>query len=740
MRTVRLSFFLLLFCAAALASDLSVTVQSPAGERVAGVQIKLFRAPDGAGVATQTTVGDGTARFQKVADGQYRLVILAPGFAEQSQTITLPQTSSLTVELQLTTTPQTVVVTGSSTPSIVEQTGTSVGLLDSDQLKLLNPVATSDALRYIPGAVVNTSGQTGAISSLFVRGGESNYNKVLIDGVPVNDPGGYFDFGVVPMNNVERLEVERGPESTAYGTDAMTSVVQTWTTTGSTPTPEVTFGADGGNFSTAHGYASIAGAHGIFDYNAFADQFNTNGQGINNQYSNSLQGGNFGAKLTDILAFRLRLRHYNSWTGVPSNWWFNGAPDLPPDPNQYAHQNNFLASGQFTVSGPGSWQHTFDGYEYHHVAFNDNPVDDLDRPFDTAFSNLTKYNVAGFRYQGIWTPRTWAQTTVGYNFEDENGYITSNSGTADFPDISTTHGLRRNNYLFGQEAITWKRLSVLAGVGYVNNESFGNNVSPRVSGSFILWRGNDVFSGTRVRAGYSEGIKEPSFEQSFGIAGTFPVIPNPNLKPEENHAVEAGIDQSFLNNRITLSALYFHNLFLDQIEYLLNSVTFFSQYVNFNKSMAQGAEIVLSSRLRSNLSINASYTYTSTQIQEAPPCDPAAGCDPLIYGVGAPLLRRPKQAGNMLATYTRHNWGASAGVTAVGRRPDSDFLFGIITPIYYAAGYARVDFGGWYDIGHHVTAYANLDNAFNNHYNEVLGYPALGLNFRGGFRFRFGGE
>ena len=148
----------------------------------------------------------------------------------------------------------------------------------------------------------------------------------------------------------------------------MTSVVQMWTTTGSTRTPEVTFGADGGNFSTAHGYASIAGARGIFDYNAFADQFNTNGQGINNQYSNSLQGGNFGVKISDRVAFRLRLRHYNTWTGVPSNWWFNGAPELPPDPNQYAHQNNFLASGDFTVSGPGSWQHQFSGYEYHHVA------------------------------------------------------------------------------------------------------------------------------------------------------------------------------------------------------------------------------------------------------------------------------------------------------------------------------------------------------------------------------------
>ncbi len=730
----------LLSCTAALASDLKITIQSPSGDRVSGVQVSLFRGADNAGVGTQTTAGDGIVQFPHLADGQYRVVILAPGFAEQSQTVTLPQTPSLTVELKLATTPETVVVSGSATPATVEQTGSSVGLLNSDQLRLLNPVAGSDALRYIPGAVVNSSGQAGAIASLFVRGGESNYNKVLIDGVPVNDPGGYFDFGVVPMNNVERLEVERGPESTVYGTDAMTSVVQLWTATGSTRTPQVEFGADGGNFSSAHGYASVAGARNIFDYNLFADQFYTGGQGVNNEYSNGLQGGNVGVKISDRVAFRLRLRHYNSWTGVSSNWWFNGAPVLPPDPNQYAHQNNFLASGDLTVNGPGSWQHQFKGFEYNHVALNDNPVDDLDRPFDTAFSNLTKYNVAGFSYQGTWTPRPWSQSTVGYTFEDENGYINSTSGTAEFPSFSTTHGLRRNHYLFGQETITWKRLSVLAGLGYVNNESFGNNVSPRASVSVLVAQGNKLFSGTRLRAGYAEGIKEPSFEQSFGIAGTFPTQPNPNLKPEQNRAVEAGIEQGLFGNRLSLSAVYFHNQFRDQIEFLLNSVTFTSQYVNFNKSMAQGAEVVLSGRIRNNLSITGSYTYTSTQIQQAPPCDPAAGCDPLIFGVGAPLLRRPKHAGMMLATYTRPRWGASAGVTAVGQRPDSDFLFGFIPPIYYAAGYARVDFGGWYELQKHVTAYANLNNAFNNHYNEVLGYPALGMNFRGGFRFRFGGE
>ena len=400
MSSVRFLLVALLCSTAAFAGDLKISVQSPSGDRVAGVQVSIFRADNDSGVGVQTTAGDGTATFANLPDGQYRAVVLAPGFAEQSLTFSIPQTQSLTAELKLATTPQTVVVSATATPAPAEQTGTSVSLLNSDQLTLLNPVASSDALQYIPGAIVESTGRRGNLATLFVRGGESNYNKVLIDGVPVNTPGGVFDFGVVPMNNVERLEVERGPESTVYGSDAMTSVVQLWTATGSTHTPLVQFGADGGNFSTANGYASVAGARGIFDYNLFADQFNTQGQGVNDAYSNSLQGGNIGIRISDRVAFRLRARHYNSWTGVQGAWWYNGNPVLPPDPNQYAHQNNFLASGALTVSGPGAWQHEFSGFEYNHVALNVNPVDDPDRQFDTAFNSLSKYNRAGFAYQG----------------------------------------------------------------------------------------------------------------------------------------------------------------------------------------------------------------------------------------------------------------------------------------------------------------------------------------------------
>src|SRR5207248_11267362 len=138
------------------------------------------------------------------------------------------------------------------------------------------PVAAADALLLLPGAIVNNPGRRGSLSSLFVRGGESRYNKVLIDGVPGNETGGTFDFGVVPLMEADHMEFLRGAQSTLYGSDAMTSVVQFWTRTGNTHVPELRFGADGGNFGTAHGYASLSGARGIVDYSLFGEQFNTN--------------------------------------------------------------------------------------------------------------------------------------------------------------------------------------------------------------------------------------------------------------------------------------------------------------------------------------------------------------------------------------------------------------------------------------------------------------------------------
>ncbi len=155
-----------------------------------------------------------------------------------------------------------------------------------------------------------------------------------------------------------------------------------------------------------------------------------------------------------------------------------------------------------------------------------------------------------------------------------------------------------------------------------------------------------------------------------------------------------------------------------------------------DKSFAQGAEFEFQGKIRSKLSLNAAYTYTSAKILEAPFCTPANFCDPEL-AAGQPLLRRPKHSATTLFTYLGTRWGANLGGSFVGRRPDDDFLgFGVD----HAAGYARVDLGGWYAINSRITAYANVENALNDHYNEVVGYPALTANFRAGLRFRIGGE
>jgi iron complex outermembrane receptor protein/vitamin B12 transporter len=184
-----------------------------------------------------------------------------------------------------------------------------------------------------------------------------------------------------------------------------------------------------------------------------------------------------------------------------------------------------------------------------------------------------------------------------------------------------------------------------------------------------------------------------------------------------------------------VNATYFNNLFHDQIEAEPNPTGVY-QFFNLEQSFAHGAEVELQGRIRSRLSLTTAYTYTSTQILENPLCTPANPCSPL-YAPGNALLHRPRHSATTLLSYLGTRWGANLAGSFVGRRPDSDFEG---FNINHAAGYVRADLGGWYAINSRVTAYANIENALDQRYNEVVGYPALPVNFRAGFRFRIGGE
>jgi len=718
---------------AASAAELKIKVVDPQSAVVCGAQVELMGADSAVPLAVEITSAEGLAVFRDLAGGTYRAQILAPGFAAQTVDVS-PSTEALDVKLHLVPAAETVVVTATRNPVPTEISGSDVSTLSRSELEVLHPVASNDALRFLPGAIVATGGQRGGLSSLFVRGGESRYNKVIVDGVTVNEPGGRFDFGTVPLTEADRLEFARGAQSTLYGSDAMTSVVQVWTRTGSTATPELRFGADGGNFDTANGYLSFAGARGRYDYNLFGDQFNTTGSGPNDDYSNSLQGGNVGVALSDRVSLRLRARHSNSRAGVQNEWNFNGQPLMQPDLDQFARLNNSLASLELSIGGPSRWQHRVTAFEFNLKRTNVDAVDDPGRvspifgDIDFPFHVLANMNRAGFEYQGDYIERSWAQTTMGYRFEDENGFV----GDPTAPPMD--HGLRLNHEAYVQQQLTSGRLSAIAGVRFLHNGSFGNTAVPRVALSLQALRGGAVFSGTRLRFSYATGIKEPLLEESFA-SGPF-TVPNPNLKPEKNRAFEAGFQQRLFGGNYILTATYYHNLFRDQIEFASDPATFVGQYENVNESLSHGAEVELQARLRSRLSLNAGYTYTSTQILEAPLCTPANFCDPLLAS-GQPLIRRPKHSATARLTYLGRRWGANLGGSFVGRRADSDFFgFGIT----HAAGYVRLDAGGWYALNSRMTGYVNIENVLDRSYNEVVGYPALGANVRAGMRFRIGGD
>jgi vitamin B12 transporter len=721
----------------ALAAELTVKVVDPQSAAVPGAQVEVFTEDSDRATAVLTTSAQGMAHFREGTSGNLRVHVLAPGFAEQWRSISSENhEDQITVTLALAVATETVVVSATRTAAPGDEVGASIETLSGGELETMRPIAANDGLRFLPGAIVATSGQRGGLGSLFVRGGDSRYNKVIVDGVPVNDPGGTFDFGTLPFFEHDRVEFLRGAQSTLYGSDAMTSVVETWSRTGSTPVPELRFGADAGNYGTENGYASLAGAKGLFDYNVFGDQFNTSGSGPNDDYSNSLEGANLGAKLNDWAALRLRMRHDNSVSGVQNEWNFNGTSLIPPDLDQRARQNNFLGSVELAISGPSRWQHRLTGFEYLLHRTNIDSVDQGDRVSPTfgdidfpPFHNVNNYNRAGFDYQADYAERSWALTTAGYEFEDENG----TTGNPLFP----SHGIRLNHSVFGQQMLSFERLTFIAGGRFVHNESFGNKFVPRGSLTVQALKGGPFFSGTRLHFSYATGIKEPSFAESFGNGGGFPTLPNPSLKPEEARAFEAGFEQR-LRQHYAFTAVYFNNLFRNKVDFnfLLapqcpQNVPFCGQYVNINEALAHGAEIELHGRPYSRLSVDASYTYTSTQILKEP-----FAFDPIL-SAGRPLIRRPRHAATAQITYLGHRWGSMLAGNFVGPRADSDFFgFGI----NHAPGYLLVNAGGWYAVTSRVTTYANVENVLNRYYNEVTGYPALGTNFRAGMKFRVGGE
>ena len=644
------------------------------------------------------------------------------------------------IQLQLAPVQENVVVTPNRIETPASLVGSTTTVITKDEIDARQEAVVGDLLQTVPGLTTNRSGGYGAVTSLFTRGGESNYTKVLLDGIPLNEPGGAFDFSSFATTNLNRIEVVRGPQSTLFGSDAMTGVVQLFSEHGESEgsRPRFTLNADSGNFATVNAGVDLAGATRGFDYDAFWSRFSTNNRSVNADFADSIIGGNFGWALSKTTKVRWISRGDRSFVGTPGQVAFQPAID-----DAFTHRRDLYTGFSVTNQTTENWSqrltYTFDRSRRVSLDFG------LDPPFLPAFgASVAPFEFSDFpddfvsdtrRHQldyqsdivvGSGT-RNWGQHifTLAFSADKEIGAIGDRfSG----PDATTHRGLHDFGGVFQYQAIIG-RLVLSNGFRVEDHSLFKRTVNPRASAAYLLRQGGGNLGATKLKFNFGLGFKEPSLVELFSPDQFF--HGDPRLRPERNRSFDFGVEQRFLNDRTKVEINWFDNRFRDLVEFeTTNFQTFAGRYFNVDAAKANGAEVLVETALVSGLKLTASYTYLNSLITQSSPLVES------VFQKGNTLLRRPRHSGSAGAVWNWRKLITSATLSYVGRRFDSDFE-DLTPPLTSDAPYTRLDLAWTYRVSKRFSYTGAITNATDRRYMESLGFPALPIAFRTGGRFTF---
>ena len=608
-----------------------------------------------------------------------------------------------------------VVVTATRVPIATAAPIAMSTILKGDDLRAQGFTRVEDALRLVPGAQVVSSGAVGSLTSLFLRGGNSNYVRVLVDGVPVNEAGGSFDWASLTVDNVDRIEVVQGPASVLYGSDAVTGVVQIFTRDGHGPLG-------------TNAYAGVGSRGGRRDELGWSGGdlhagFTLNGS---HRYTDGILPFN-NSFLDDVLSASLRLAPDVNTDVRLTTRWSSQIYHYPtaPDGSVVAHNQEetdhrlvlsldagrrlssradfriSLASNEYlprTNQGPNTPADTFGYYGY------------SSRAVETHRSGDTRFNLR-YGARGVFT--------VGEEFasDRENQTLLSLSQYGNSPDAFEAS--RHNSATFVQAVgDATGRLSYVAGARLDQNSAFGSFPTLRASMAYVL------SSVARVRASVGSAFTAPSFYQNFA---TGYVTGNPNLQPEHSRSAEFGFDAFLDGGRLTLKTTGFVQQFHDIIDYA--GVAPFAgapNYFNVAGANANGVELEAEYRAAGGVTLSGGYTYTDTRATKIG-FDSTSGAS---YVSGQPLIRRPRNAWNVSALQTYPNGPRLTLVAAyVGERADRDYTRYPALPVTLP-GYTKVDFSFVQPLPSHIGGGLSLegrvDNVFDAHYQEVIHFPAPG--------------
>jgi len=714
-------------------SNIRGTILDPSGRPVESARISC---------ASRVVYSNAEGRFSITGVDSCDAQIEKAGFEAQTTKVSDQREAKLV--LKIAGPAETVLVSATRAETTPEQAAVAATVITGDQLAALNFPMLFETFRDVPGLQVSQYGRPGSLAQVFTRGAERTGTLVLVDGVPLNDPGGELHLESLSSEGIDRVEVVRGPESAQFGAEAAGAVIQLFTKRGSEENkiPHGSASYERGDFQTGRWMANLAGGNGSrLDYSLNAAELHTVGAYQNDYFRDNTGTANLGYRFSDATQIRGVFHIYDAHDGTPGQVGY-GVDD--PIPNEETRDQT--VSLRLDDSRGSNYLQRFT-FGYHRLSdrFNDdedfgeqplaalirivpgpperiyfvrllNPLapppsalpagiqyvssDAFFGPSDSL--NITERKTAG--YQGTLSHRTGV-FVFGYDYQNQSG------------DLSGVGASRNNHGFFGHvEQRLGARVNLSGGVRVEHSSAFGTIGSGRGGANIRLTGEHGALSSASFRLSGGRGVTEPSLLENFAQSPYF--HGNPNLRPEETTSYEAGFVSEWFGRRIRTEVAAFRNSFHNLIAFVGDS------WQNVQASWARGVETSAQARLPKHILISGTYMRLYTRITSS--VSPASS----TTGIGEELVHRPRNSGSISVSLTPKRWSFVGGARFIGERQDADFTFGTTRNPGYQFVYASAS----YQLNRHITPVLRVDNLVNERYEEVLGYQALSRNILGGVR------
>jgi len=609
-----------------------------------------------------------------------------------------------------------VVVTATRLEVPAREVASSVTVIPAEELERWKRASVLDVLRDVAGLFTVQSGGPGAAASAFIRGANSEHTLVLADGVELNDPmnpSRSFDLAHLTLENIERVEILRGPQSPLYGSDALGGVINIITKKGAGK-PRVTLASSAASYGTFINRGGISGSAKNVTY-SFGLQYSATqgvsaassaypGNSENDNWRNLSLSGRLGISLGNAVEVDLTARSTLAKADLDN---FGGP--YGDDPNNIQDYKHVLLRGQIRgLFLSNRWEQKLAVSLVDSRRSHDNPTDQT-HPFDSEKGRFESRSVK-LDWQNNFFIHPANTLTVGVEHEQEEGeseYLMTGqwgSYASDFPLQKA-----RLTGIYVQDYVRWAdRLFASAGLRYDHHSQAGAALTFRVAPAYIF-----KAAGTKLKASLGTGFKAPSLYQLYAPGTYFGPIGNSDLKPEKSLGWDIGFEQPFLGQRARLGITYFHNQFENLISY--DSAR---GYINIGKAEAKGVEVELEARPSEGISLNAAYTRLEARdkVQETD------------------LLRRPKQTICAALSYAFiDKWNLSVSLNYTGKRKDIDYSAWPAREVVLP-GYSLLNGIISFDLNANIELFVRLDNILNARYEMIYGYGALGFSAQAGVK------